>query len=103
MKCFANPATAYKYDRLGFRQSGIFLRLRIGNVTVDAVEHPKGVRLTFEMITTRSMSQYEAFLPENCSLEQIAGLIYANIAKNNRDNSAICRAHFEALGLPLFQ
>jgi len=63
----------------------------------------KGVALTFESFTPRTMCQYEVSLPECCSVEQIAGLIYVNIAQNFRDSAAMCKAHFQKLGLPLFQ
>jgi hypothetical protein len=36
-------------------------------------------------------------------MEQIAGLIYANIAENFGDNKEACKAHFHILGIPLFQ
>jgi len=71
---------------------------------VYAVEHLwKGVVLTFESFTSRSMCQYNVSLPEKCSREQIAGLIYMNIASNHRDSVAVWRSHFEQLGVPLFQ
>lgn len=76
----------------------------IGNVSIYAVEHPfKGVALTFESITSRTMCQYEVSLPERCSAEQIAGLIYVNISENFRDDAAMCKSHFQKLGLTLFQ
>jgi hypothetical protein len=104
LRFFSNDATAAKFDRLGFAPSGIFLRLKIGNVSIDAVEHLwKGVVLTFECITSRTMCQYDSSLPERCSLEQIAGLIYINIAENFSDSREACKEHFQRLGIPLFQ
>jgi hypothetical protein len=104
MKSFANPSTDEKYYRLGFSADGCSLKIMIGNVSIHAVEHPfRGVVLIFESITPRTICQYEASLPESCSVEQIAGLIYVNISENFRDNAAICKAHFQKLGLTLFQ
>jgi hypothetical protein len=38
-------------------------------------------------------------LPEVCSGEQIAGLIYINIVENFPGSEAICKAHFEKVGI----
>jgi hypothetical protein len=71
---------------------------------VYAVEHLwKGVMLSFESVTSRKVCQYSVSLPEMCSMEQIAGLIYVNVAKNHRDSLAAWKSHFERLGVPLFQ
>jgi hypothetical protein len=58
------------------------------------VEHPiKGVVLIFECITPSTMCQFETSLPELCSVEQIAGLIYVNITPNFRDHTKkVCKA-----------
>lgn len=104
MKLFSDPGTEGKYRQLGFSPSDLALRLAIGDVSICAVERPfKGVVLIFESITPRTMCQYEASLPEHCSVEQIAGLIYVNITQNFRGSAEMCKAHFEKLGLPLFQ
>jgi hypothetical protein len=101
---FANPNTNEKYRKLGFLPDGLFLKLTVGNVSVYAGDHIfKGVALTFESFTHRSICQYEVGLPEKSSVEQIAGLIYLNVRQNFRDAKDAFRAHFENLGVPLFQ
>jgi len=95
---------AEKYRQLGFAPAGISLELKVSDVSVSAVEHPwKGVALFFESYMIRSMCQYESSVPTNCSVEQIAGLIYINVAQNFPDSAAQFKAHFQALGIPLFQ
>jgi hypothetical protein len=104
MDSFRDPITAEKYCRLGFLAADLCLRLKIGDVSICAVGHPfNGVALIFESVTTRTACQYEVFLPELCSVEQIAGLIYVNITKNFSSSREIYKAHFEKLGLHLFQ
>ena len=104
MKPFSNPSTAEKYCQLGFSTADLSLRLTIGNVSIHAVEHPyKGVALIFESTTPRTMCQYEVSIPERCSVEQIAGLIYVNVVQNFRGSAEMYKAHFQKLGLPLFQ
>jgi hypothetical protein len=104
VKPFSNPGTAEKYRQLGFSAADVSLRLTIGDVSIYAVEHPfKGVALIFESITPRIMCQYEVSLPERCSVEQIAGLIYVNVVQNFRGSAEKYKAHFQELGLPLFQ
>ncbi len=104
MKLFSDPSTDEKYRQLGFSPADLSVRLTMGDVSIFAVEHPfRGVVLIFESITPRSMCQYEVSLPEHCSAEQIAGLIFVNIAQNFRGSAEMCKAHFEKLGLPLFQ
>lgn len=100
MKFFSDPGTAEKYRQLGFSPADLSLRLIIGDLSIYALEHPfKGVVLIFESITPRTMCQYEVSLPEHCSVEQVAGLIYVNIAQNFRGSAEIFKAHFEKLGL----
>ena len=101
---FSKPETETKYRRLGFDQDGLFFKLCVDNVSVYAGEHLwKGVVLTFESFTSRSMSQYHVSPPEKCSVEQIAGLIYRNISSNHRESAGAWKSYFEQLGLPLFQ
>jgi hypothetical protein len=101
---FLDQSAAEKYYQLGFSDAGFSLKLTVGRVSINAVEHPfKGVVLIFESITTRTMCQYEASLPVFCSKEQIAGLIYVNIAQNFRDHQQMFKNHFQTRGLPLFQ
>jgi hypothetical protein len=103
MNPFWNEHTAQKYQQLGFSPADYSLILKVGSVNVSAVEHPLGVALFFESITSRAACQYESSAPANCSVEQIAGLIYLNIAENFRDSAALFKAHFQKLGIPLFQ
>ena len=106
MKPISHAATAQRYYRLGFSliERELCLRLKIGNVSISAVEQTwRGIVLTFEQFTPRTMRHYESCLPESCSVEQIAGLIYLNIAQNFRDNAATCKAYFQDLGITLFQ
>jgi hypothetical protein len=99
VKIFHNPTTEAKFRQLGFAQDGLFFKLRLGDVTVYAAEHPlKGLSLTFESFTPRTMCQYEATLPEFCSAEKIAGLIYVNIRQNFADSKDIWKTHLEHLG-----
>jgi hypothetical protein len=101
---FTNPNTNEKYRRLGFSPDGLFLKLTVGNVSVYAGDHLfKGVALTFESFTRRNISQSEVTLPDKCSVEQIAGLIYLNITQNFREAKEAFRNHFESLGIALFQ
>jgi hypothetical protein len=101
---FTNPNTNEKYQKLGFLPDGLFLKLTVGDVSVYAGDHLfKGVALTFESFTHRNISQSEVTLPEKCSVEQIAGLIYLNVAQNFRDTKEAFRAHFKNMGVPLFQ
>jgi hypothetical protein len=101
---FTNPNTNEKYRKLGFLPDGLFLKLTVGNVSVNAGDDLfKGVALTFESFRRRSISQSEVTLPDKCSVEQIAGLIYLNVAQNFRDAKEAFRAHFENLGVRLFQ
>jgi hypothetical protein len=104
MSFFSDPGTAEKYHRLGFSDDSFSLKIKIGDVSIDAVEHPlRGVVLMFQSVTVRTACMYEVSLPESCSVEQIASLIYVNIAENFRCNVPTCKAHFQKLGIPLFQ
>jgi hypothetical protein len=104
VKVFNNPSTDAKYRQLGFALDGLFLKLRLGNVSVYAAEHPlKGVALTFESFTARRLCQYEVTLPESCSPERIAELIYVNVAQNFRDSKDVWKTHFENLGVLTIQ
>jgi hypothetical protein len=101
---FADQSTDEKYRLLGFSPDGLSMTLTIESVSICAVEYPvKCVVLIFTSIKPRTACHYEASLPESCGVEQIAGLIYANIAENFRDSAAACKVHFQKLGLPLFQ
>jgi hypothetical protein len=104
VKVFHNPTTDEKYRRLGFAEDGLFLKLRVGNVTVCAGEHLfKGVFLIFESFSTRTLCQYEVTLPESCGVEQIAKLIYLNVAQNFGESKDVWKIYFENLGVSSVQ
>jgi hypothetical protein len=104
VKAFSDQNTEDKYLKLGFVAVGLSLKLTVGKVSVYAVEHPwKGAALTLESFTPRTMTQYTVACPSKCSRERIAGLIYMNIAENFRDSAGAFKAHFQQLGVPLFQ
>ncbi len=58
--------------------------------------------LMLTSFTPRTATQYEAACPTKCSTEQIAGLIYVNIATNFRDSAETFNAHFQQLGVSTF-
>ena len=104
MKAFSDPSTEAKYLSLGFVPEGPSLKLSVGNASVFATEHPwKGAVLVLESFSPRTMTQYGIACPTKCSAQQIAGLIYINIAQNFRDSKAAWKAHFDDLGMALFQ
>lgn len=104
MNALSKPEVEANYRRLGFAPDDLCFKLCVGNVSVYAVEHLwKGVVLTFESFSSRSICQYSVSLPEKCSVEQIAGLIYMNVSSNHRESAAAWRHHFEQIGVPLFQ
>src|SRR5579863_1531310 len=101
---FSDAALGAKYRSLGFVSDGPSSTLKIGDVELLAVEHPlNGVVIFFTHISPRTMAQFEISLPIRCSTEQIAGMIYANIAKICPDQAAAWKRHFQQLKVPLFQ
>jgi hypothetical protein len=104
MRFFSSDSVAAKYDRLGFHAEGLLLKLDIGNFSISAAEHPwRGIVLFFQRSSPRTIGAFDAALPAKCSLEQIAGLIYVNIACNSHEDGAACKAYFQTIGIPLFQ
>ena len=104
MKAFSDASTEEKYLKLGFVPDGLALNLTVGEVSVYAIEHPwMGAAITLQSITPRTATRYEVACPTKCTAEQIAGLIYVNIAMNFRNSASAFKAHFEKLGVPLFQ
>lgn len=99
-----DPEVDSKYRKLSFTPADLSVELTVGRVSVYAVGHGfKGVMLTFESIARRSMCQYEVSLPTKCSVERIAGLIYLNVLQNFPGSVNAFKAHFESVGIPLFQ
>lgn len=104
VKAFSDPSTEAKYLSLGFVPEGRSLKLSVGNVSVYATEHPwKDAILVLESFSPRTMTQYDIACPTKCSAEQIAGLIYMNVATNFQDSADAFKSHFEKIGVPLFQ
>lgn len=102
--CTFAAAFKEKYRHLGFTSTPLGMELEIGNVKLSAAEHPwKGVVIIFTYITPRAMSHFDVAIPSHCSVEQIAGMIYVNIATNCRQDADAWKRHFEALNVPLFQ
>jgi hypothetical protein len=101
---FSDKALQAKYTSLGFAPIDLGMRLQVGAVKLEAVEHPfKGVVVFFSGSTPRAMTHYEAGVAKECSVEQIAGVIYANVAKNFREDADAFKHHITTLGIPLFQ
>ena len=92
--------TVRKYERLGFKKQGYGLALQIGCTEISAVEHPlKGVALIFSSVGGRSACYFESSAPTCASSEQIAALIYTNLAKNIPADAGACRRKFCDLGI----
>lgn len=101
---FCDQSLAAKYSKLGFVATDLGMDLRIGQVRLGAVEHPlKGVVVFFTSVTPRTATHYESGVASACSVEQIAGVIYANFAMNFREDAEACKQHFEARGVRIFQ
>ena len=80
------------------------MRLQIGRLEIQAVEHPyKGVALFLRAISNRTVGEIETCAPACASAEQIACLIYINVARWMKAEAASCKRYFEELNLHLFQ
>ena len=89
-----------KYELLGFTADGVGMVLQLGNTKITAVEHPlKGVALIFSSIGGRSASYFESSAPAHASIEQIAALIYFNVAMNIASDAETCKRRFRGLGI----
>lgn len=101
---FSDAELGEKYRGLGFVSDGPSSTLKIGDVELVAVEHPlNGVVIFFTHISPRTMAQFEISLPIRCSAEQIAGMIYANVARICPNQAPAWKHHFQNLKVPLFQ
>ena len=101
---FSNHELEEKYRRLGFQCEGWGMHLRIGKVDIHAVEHPyKGVALFLSCYTPRTLCHFETCAPVCASIEQIACLIYVNVARSMRDQEPACKEYLEKLVLNVFQ
>ena len=104
VKAFSDPNTEAKYLSLGFVPEGPSLNLSVGKVSVYATGHPwKGAVLVLESVSPGTMTQYDIACPTKCSAQQIAGLIYMNIAQKFRDSKDAWKTYFDALEVALFQ
>jgi hypothetical protein len=101
---FSNAAVEANYRRLGFVPDGATLKLRVGPVRLTAIQHPLGgVEVVFTVVEPDMAAQFEIWLPDHCSTELIAGMIYSNIAKNLGEDAMTWKRHFQDLKVPLFQ
>jgi hypothetical protein len=74
--------------------------LQVGNTEITAVEHPlKGVALIFTSVGGRSAYYFESSAPTYASSEQIATLIYSNLAMNIPADARTCKVQFQELGI----
>lgn len=98
------PKHREQVPETGICPDGLSLKLTVGGVSLYAVEHPwKGATITLESYTARTTTQYSVACPTKCSTEQIAGLIYMNVAQNFRHSAEAFKEHFKKFGIPLFQ
>jgi hypothetical protein len=94
----------HNYLRLGFVPDQLCLKLKVGCVELTALNYPfGGVALFFTGVRADAAAQFEIRLPSLCSLEMVAGMIYANIARVFPKDAPIWKRHFQSLKLPLFQ
>jgi hypothetical protein len=102
---FENHYVESKFRQIGFTPRGLAaLEVIIGTVKLTAMEHPFfGVALWFASVAGRSAAQFEITMPVSASVEQIAGLIYANFSYVFPDEVEVCKEYLEARQMPLFQ
>lgn len=91
-----------KLRALGFTPSLYGMSLDIGNLAIKATDGP-ALMISLTQIGSRTMCSYDVKCPRTFSKEQIAGLIYMNVRMNFGDAAELCKAHIQALGIPLFQ
>jgi hypothetical protein len=92
------------YCRLGFVPEDLRLKLKVGHVELTAIQYPLGgVAVFFTGVRRDAAAQFEINLPVVCSLELIAGMIYANIAMIFPEDAPIWKRYFQGLKVRLFQ
>ena len=93
-----------KYLALGFVPDQLCLMLKVGCVELKALDYPLGgIALFFSGVGRDEAAFFEIKLPNLCSEEMVAGMIYVNIARAFPKDAAIWKRHFQNLKLPLFQ
>jgi hypothetical protein len=97
-----SAAVEQKLTQLGFSPGGLGMELTIGNLKLQVVEGPM-LMISMSSFGPRSMCSYDVKCPTFCSKEQIAGLIYLNVSMNFQNDAELLKAHFQSLGIPLFQ
>ncbi len=94
----------HNYLGLGFLPDQLCLKLKVGCVEVKALDYPLGgIALFFSGVGRDEAAFFEIRLPNLCSTELVAGMIYANIARAFPKDAPIWKRHFQSLRLPLFQ
>lgn len=97
---FSNTVAKQNYERLGFKSNGVGMELVIGSTKITAVEHPlNGVALIFSSVGARTACFFESSAPTYTSLEQIAALIYSNLALSRSSDAKVCIGLFASLGI----
>jgi hypothetical protein len=91
-----------KLSSLGFTPSQYGMKLELGGQKIEAVDGPM-LMISFTSISPRTICNFDVKCPRSCSKEQIAGLIYMNVRMNFSEVAEMCKAHIQALGIPLFQ
>lgn len=92
------------YVRLGFVPDQLSLTLKVGCVELKALDYPfGGIALFFSGVRSDAAAQFEIRVPNLCSPEMVAGMIYANIARVFPKDAPIWKGYFQKLNLPLFQ
>lgn len=91
-----------KLHALGFTPSGLGMKLTLGGLNIEAVDGPM-LMISLSSFSARTICSYDVRCPRSCSKEQIAGLIYVNVRMNFGDAADLCKSHFQAQGIPLFQ
>jgi len=99
---FVSANVEQKLKQLGFMHAGLGMQLRIGRTKLQVVEGPM-LMISISSFGPRAMCSYDVKCPTFCSKEQIAGLIYANMAMNFKQDADTFKAHLQSLGIPLFQ
>lgn len=99
-----NPEDQQNYCSLGFIPDDLGLKLKVGKVELKALDYPLGgVALFFTGVRPDSAAFFEIRLPNHLSLDMVAGMIYANIARVFPNDAPIWKSYFQNLKVPLFQ
>lgn len=99
---FVSADVERQLSDLGFMRAGLGMEMHIGTTKIHVVEGPM-LMISISCFGSRSVCSYDVECPRLCSKEQIAGLIYVNMALNFRSDADAFKLHLQSLGLPLFQ